>query len=26
MRIVHNGGRYWLDLTGIRCLEFTDGA
>jgi hypothetical protein len=22
MRIVHNGGRYWLDLTGTRCLEF----
>jgi hypothetical protein len=21
MRIVHNRGRYWLDLTGIRCLE-----
>ncbi|HXC78179.1 MAG TPA: DUF6510 family protein [Candidatus Acidoferrum sp.] len=25
MRIVHNGSRYWLDLTGIRCLEFTGG-
>lgn len=22
MRIVKGGGRYWLDLTGIRCLEF----
>ena len=22
MRIVHNRGRYWIDLTGIRCLEF----
>jgi hypothetical protein len=22
MRIVHNRGRYWLDLTGTRCLEF----
>jgi hypothetical protein len=21
MRIVHGGGRYWIDLTGIRCLE-----
>jgi Zn finger protein HypA/HybF involved in hydrogenase expression len=21
MRIVKGGGRYWLDLTGIRCLE-----
>jgi Family of unknown function (DUF6510) len=21
MRIVHNRGRYWIDLTGIRCLE-----
>jgi hypothetical protein len=26
MRIVHSGTRYWLDLTGVRCLEFTDGA
>ena len=23
MRIVKGGGRYWLDLTGIRCLEFS---
>ena len=23
MRIVHNRGRYWLDLTGTRCLEFS---
>ena len=22
MRIVHGGGRYWIDLTGTRCLEF----
>jgi hypothetical protein len=22
MRIVHAPGRYWLDLTGTRCLEF----
>jgi hypothetical protein len=22
MRIVKGGGRYWLDLSGIRCLEF----
>jgi hypothetical protein len=21
MRIVHDSGRYWLDLTGISCLE-----
>ena len=25
MRIVQNRGRYWLDLTGTRCLEFTAG-
>ena len=25
MRIVHNRGRYWLDLTGTRCLEFRSG-
>jgi len=24
MRIVHSEGRYWLDLTGIRCLEFRE--
>ena len=22
MRIVHGRDRYWIDLTGIRCLEF----
>ena len=22
MRIVHGRGRYWIDLTGTRCLEF----
>jgi Zn finger protein HypA/HybF involved in hydrogenase expression len=22
MRIVHGSGRYWIDLTGTRCLEF----
>jgi hypothetical protein len=22
MRIVHGRGRYWVDLTGTRCLEF----
>jgi uncharacterized Zn finger protein len=26
MRIVRGGGRYWLDLTGVRCLEFADAA
>lgn len=25
MRIVQGKGRYWLDLTGTRCLEFTAG-
>ncbi|TMC77497.1 MAG: hypothetical protein E6I61_14280 [Chloroflexi bacterium] len=25
MRIVHGGGRYWVDLTGTRCLEFAEG-
>ena len=25
MRIVHNRGRYWLDLTGTRCLELRSG-
>jgi Zn finger protein HypA/HybF involved in hydrogenase expression len=24
MRIVHGRGRYWLDMTGIRCLVFTE--
>ncbi|TMC99023.1 MAG: hypothetical protein E6I58_01915 [Chloroflexi bacterium] len=23
MRIVHGRGKYWLDLTGVRCLEFS---
>jgi len=22
MRVVHGKGRYWVDLTGTRCLEF----
>jgi Family of unknown function (DUF6510) len=24
MRIVRGGGRYWVDLTGTRCLEFLE--
>ena len=24
MRIVQGRGRYWLDLTGIRCLELSE--
>jgi Zn finger protein HypA/HybF involved in hydrogenase expression len=24
MRIVHGRGRYWLDLTGARCLELIE--
>ncbi len=24
MRIVRGRGRYWVDLTGIRCLEFAE--
>jgi Zn finger protein HypA/HybF involved in hydrogenase expression len=24
MRIVRGGGRYWIDLTGTRCLEFAE--
>jgi len=24
MKIVHGGGRYWLDLTGVRCLELAE--
>jgi Zn finger protein HypA/HybF involved in hydrogenase expression len=24
MRIVHGPGRYWVDLTGVRCLELTE--
>jgi len=26
MRIVRGRGRYWLDLTGTRCLEFREPA
>jgi len=25
MKIVHGGGRYWLDLSGTRVLEFAEG-
>ena len=25
MRFVRDGGRYWIDLTGVRCLEFAEG-
>jgi len=25
MRIVHGRGRYWVDLTGTRSLEFAEG-
>jgi len=25
LRIVHGRGRYWVDLTGTRCLEFAEG-
>ena len=25
MRIVQNRGRYWIDLTGISCLELAPG-
>ena len=24
MRIVHGGGRYWVDMTGIRVLELAE--
>jgi len=24
LRLVHGGGRYWLDLTGVRCLELAE--
>lgn len=24
MRIVRGGGRYWVDMTGTRCLEFAE--
>ena len=26
MKIVRGKGRYWVDLTGTRCLEFAEGA
>ncbi len=25
LRIVHGRGRYWVDLSGTRCLEFAEG-
>ena len=25
MRVVRGGGRYWIDLTGVRCLELAEG-
>jgi Zn finger protein HypA/HybF involved in hydrogenase expression len=25
MRIVHGGGRYWLDLSGTRTIMFAEG-
>lgn len=24
LRLVHGGGRTWLDLTGVRCLELAE--
>lgn len=24
LRLVHGGGRYWLDLSGVRCLELAE--
>jgi hypothetical protein len=24
IRIVHGGGRYWLDLRGVHCLQITE--
>jgi len=24
MRIVHGRGRYWIDLSGVRCLEIAE--
>jgi Zn finger protein HypA/HybF involved in hydrogenase expression len=24
MRIVHGRGRYWIDLSGVRCLEIVE--
>jgi ribosomal protein S27E len=26
MKIVHGRGRYWVELTGIRCLELAENA
>jgi len=25
MRVVHGKGRYWIDLAGVRSLEFAEG-
>jgi Family of unknown function (DUF6510) len=25
IKIVHGGGRYWLDMRGVACLEITEG-
>jgi Zn finger protein HypA/HybF involved in hydrogenase expression len=25
MRIVHGEGKYWVDFSGMRCLEFAEG-
>ena len=25
MKVVRGRGKYWLDLTGVRCLEFSAG-
>ena len=25
MKIVHGRGRYWIDLSGMRCLELAEG-
>lgn len=26
MRVVRGRGRYWVDMSGVRCLEFAEGA
>jgi hypothetical protein len=26
MRVVRGRGRYWVDMTGVRCLEFAEEA
>lgn len=26
IRVVHGGGRYWLDLRGVYCLQIEEGA